>query len=408
MDPQLTDYISHPEPAVIRPSSARVNLQFDDANETADNVPLIAPRGKYLRDKLRQYAGCISLFLWILGNILCIIWGYFYQKISIFPLSEENINIQKSTFGAAIFNLLYQYWTVIVAGFNLCMFWISVGPVITTRPATDQQGTAVPGNAQATPAQPPFPSLTDFRPKWRRWTVIRLGRMVLAGSIALTLGIIFTGLMGYPGWWIFPSQAIWQRKAWQDEVCQGWDYKITFDGIDFTQLGMETAEGEGQFYLSNATIVPSTGGLPIGMTLEHPGSYISLITISDNNENSTIEFNFTSSSYNSTFNTTPQYFRDGYYNLAFPDLKMKNQPYSNIAWSPLCEAPQVSIIDGDQKEVFRTILSNFDDCTQMRACGNGPFDRLSVVTGFVLTEMEKSGLCCTNPERSVISVFLLM
>ena len=144
------------------------------------------------------------------------------------------------------------------------------------------------------------------------------------------------------------------------------------------------------------------------MTLEHPGPYISLININNNNENSTIEFNFTSSSYNSTFNSTPQYFVDLYYNLGFLDLQIKNRPYSNIAWGPLCAAPQVSIIDEDQKEVFRTILSNFDDCTQMRACGNGPFDRLSVVAGLVLTEMEKSGLCCTNPERSVISVFFLM
>ena len=216
--------------------------------------------------------------------------------------------------------------------------------------------------------------------------------------------ILASGLTAYPAWWFFPSQAIWQWDAWQDEICRGWNYKVTFDGIDFDQLGLETAEGEGQYYLSNASIVPSGGGF-IGMTLEHPAPYVSLITINQgNNNNSTIQFNFTSYSYNSSFNNESQIFDYSNNTLALPNLTLTSRSYSNIKWNPYCSAPQVSIVDADETEVFRTVLSNYDDCTQSRACGNGPFDSLSVAVGLVLTEMEKSGLCCTNPERSVLEL----
>jgi hypothetical protein len=390
MDSITAGRSAFPAPAAVHSSAdSTVTLV---PHETQDDTQLIPPTNTGERKHRRRLYIIIGLFvLWIVGNVTSVVWGHYTVKVSIFPLSEESRALNKHFTGKFFFYWLGGQWNTIFAGLNTVMLWVLFGPVVTTQAATDGQGVTQP-DVEATSQN----DVQAVHPRLTRRAIFRLARMFISLLLALVVVTIIFGAAAYPTWWRVPSTADWQRKAWDNEICLGWDYKISFDGVDFNHLGLETAENEGQRFLSNASIQGLSGGL-IEMSLQHPGSNISLVSINNDGHTSTIEFNFTSLNYSSFDSSTGSFSRGP--DLAFPELSLKSQYSDIIQWNPYCSAPRVSLVDSNNTEVLLTILSNYDDCTMMTACSNGPLERLLVPVGFILIEMEKSGLCCTNPER---------
>jgi hypothetical protein len=366
----------HPDNA----RTASLNLHAPDVE-----ISLVPPGHRTQRQrKIWLYEKLINFILWVTVNVTALIWGHYFVKISIFPLCPENRAIQKNSASSFFFSWLGGQWIAYICIINMLCIWKFLGPVITRRAgATDTQ----------TQDQQPAP-VAVIPPRSTRRDIMKIALMFVGLVLALAFMTVLYGIGGVPSWVIIPSYQLWARSAWEGEVCEGWDYKITFAGIHFDQLGMESEEGKGQEFLSNASLVSTSGALT-EITLQHPASNLFLITVVDHGDNSTILFNFTASQFwssidlsNGTVVRSP--------GLSFPDLSLRSQ-YSEIIWNPYCSAPQVSLVESNNSEILVTILSNPDDCTMLRACGRGPFDTLIVPVGLLLTEVEKAGLCCTNP-----------
>jgi hypothetical protein len=364
-----------PEPAVV------VGPDFE---MISDDVPLLPPANgseRRRRQKRRTILwGFIFLFGWIAGNVSAIVWTVYMVKPTIFPLSSESIAIHENGASWFFFYWLGWQWVGLWTIWNLVIIWAAAGPIVSRAPGNPRPEHELPRSAIGGPS--------------RRTTSSRIFgflKHIVFNILTLLIGTIICGAAGYLGWFGFPLQVDWQRHAWKNEICTGWDYTITFDGVKFDQLG---TSNDTQYLQSNATIAP-TFGSAINMTLQHPAPNISVIVIAENNTVNEVTFNFTSQNYSSTIDSSVGWYIRGD-TLEFPTLSLGDQ-YSGINWNPSCSAPQVSLIDANDKEVFRTVLSNYDDCTLLKACGNGPLDRLVVPVSFILTESEKSGLCCTNP-----------
>jgi len=61
--------------------------------------------------------------------------------------------------------------------------------------------------------------------------------------------------------------------------------------------------------------------------------------------------------------------------------------------------PSIALIYHNGNEIVRTEVTNYDDCTQLKVCATGQSRDLAIPLGAILIEMEKVGLCCTNPDR---------
>ena len=213
---------------------------------------------------------------------------------------------------------------------------------------------------------------------------------VLAVVIYVLIAAILTF---WPIWWIYPTQAIWQAKVWNGQTCQGWDYEITMNTINYQQLGVENSVGEQ--ILSNATLLNSSG-ISYFVDLQHPWSNISLITFHGNSERPslTVEYNFTSFWYASSENLSGPFNKSPV--LSFPNLKISSL-YPSNDWRRECYPPSTALVDSSNKQILRTEVVNYNDCTMMKVCGMNPLPQLAISLGAILIEMEKGGLCCTNP-----------
>ena len=344
----------------------------------------------------------IFFLLWLSLQASCAMWGYYYIYISIFPLSEASRKIAVSPTRESAFQYGFIIWTVILSTVNARLLFPWTGPISNHTPSgdenpwpsitdsesnipegipVDEQTSGNHGTEEQMPEEPRAPNFIET---------------VIAGVVLAIYMIIFLGIMfwiSWLTWWIYPAQAIWQRKIWQNEACKGWDYQITMKTISYQQAGLQEA-GEG--IRSNATFWSSTG--VSSMNLQHPAPNNSLVTFHDNDTESTftVQYNLTSFSYSSSTNLS------GAYNITpildFPDLSVSSL-YPHYPWTHLCSAPTVAMMDSDHKEIVRTTTVNYDDCTQLKICGRNDLGRLVIIVGAIFIEMEKAGLCCTNPYR---------
>jgi hypothetical protein len=345
-----------------------------------------------IRQQLEAIFGLVLLILlWVVLNVPVLVYGYYGVKTSIFPLCKENIAIQKNFFLRILYFVFGGSWFLILCSINMTLLLIFVWQLV------GEVGGRLPH---------PGPRFQAFRERIRikierlsKKDFVKVARVFLAVIIALVGFYLFYSVVGIPVWIWMASQAEWQRSAWNTETCSGWDYKITFDGVSFDQLRTEFKNyASGQEIPSNATIISSSGESTL-MTLEHLASNISVITISGPGDISTVQINFADWEYSSSYNSSSASFVNGS-DLVFPSLGMKSQYSDIIDWDPYCSTPQLCLVNSSNDVVFLTILQNYDDCTMMIACANGPFEDISIPIAFVLTELERSGLCCTSPFRS--------
>lgn len=334
------------------------------------------------------------LFLfWIGGNIAGVIWAYYTIKITIFPLSSESRAIARSTVGAAFFDMFQNYLIAIVTVWNLTWLWIFIGPIVTRKarppdtPAPYEEGTIRPDENQT--------RLATRLGTGRRRIKIFFRQVLILAVVAVSL-LVLHGITSYASWWMFPARVGWQRAVWNGDVCQGWDYEISFDTLNFQQLTVDGVRSE--FKLSNATWKSTSGGVSTLMDLQHPSPNISVTTIYGDNDTSsfTIQYNFTSLQYLTSGNVTGL-FNNEWQVLEFPNISLSSL-YRDYPWSHYCRSPSVVLIDANNTEVVRTGIENYDDCTMLKVCGRGDIESLAVPLGAIFIEMEKAGLCCTHPE----------
>jgi len=192
-----------------------------------------------------------------------------------------------------------------------------------------------------------------------------------------------------PFWWRNFAWGLWRRTLWRHADCQGWDFAVTMDTIDYQQFSSRDT-----VFLSKASI-SGTDGSNYTMNLEYPAPSLSRITVQADDGNSTqyvVEYNFPESRY--TSQNLSGRFTD-FPAPSFPDLSLYSRfPNYTREWG--CDAPGIALTDGHQ-ETVRTNVGNYDDCTMLHVCGRGSLDRLVVPLGIIMIEMEKSGLCCTSP-----------
>lgn len=300
---------------------------------------------------------CYPLFA-ILPSLLDILWQCSVQYVHLYPLSPFARTIRATSRNWWIFTVSENFFMILVVVYNtflVCSRWEWKLPI------------------------------SRVQVELRRLPLKTLGTRCIRGVV---LGMLLA-FITLPFWWRNFAWSLWRRKLWTDANCQGWDYLITMDTIEFRAFSSLQ-----QFTLSKASIQGVTG-LNYMMHLEHPTSTLSRIILQNDNGDSTpylVDYDSTKSSYSSpnmsgTFTDFPT--------LSFPDLSLASL-FPNYTWSWGCDPPGVVLADG-QEEVVRTTIGNYDDCTMLRVCGMGSVDRLVVPLGAILIEMEKSGLCCTSP-----------
>jgi hypothetical protein len=297
---------------------------------------------------------------------------------------------------------------------NLAFLWVLLGPVVTRKPRPPpSENTTAPQDIPAQGNEPQVAAATATAAANRPTTVAgirrkvsklsrRVGTFILASIIILVLN----GVSSFPSWWMIPLRAGWQRSVWNsDTICQGWDYEIIMDTVDFQQLTIDGNRSE--FMLSNATILSTSssgGGAAVPtvlMDLQHPSPYISVTTVHGDNGTSlfnfTIQYNFTEWKYYTSTNISGTFNDSSIF--SFPSLGLTGL-YPDIFWSPYCSSPRVSLVDVNHTEWIRTAIQSYDDCTQLKLCARGDIQQFAIPLGTIFIEMEKAGLCCTHPERS--------
>lgn len=357
-------------------STIRESVPLDTlSGETAhNNENRAASRGSSPRPantgwrwlRLRLIRIIISRSVFIFTNTSSLVWSFFYVYCNIFPLSviDRTVNAtQKTLF---IFEEFRYMWTgtCVCANYLYLYLW-------------GKSSLSGSDNAQPTlPAEPP----SDLA--WRPLTFI----------ITTIIYILYFALPSLPSWWYYPLQAGWQRAVWRHDPCLGWELSITMSTLHFNEIGVPGK-------LSSATLLNSNGSKFV-MELSHPASNISAISLYASSNSmaplSDVVFNFTTLTYTTSANLSGSFTNSPV--LSFPELSLRSQ-YPRIAWSFDCSAPRFSLIDSDNRVVLRTKARNYDDCAQLRACGSGNIEslRLTVPLSIMLIELEKAGLCCTNP-----------
>jgi hypothetical protein len=297
-------------------------------------------------------------------NASSLVWGFFYVYPLTFPLSAVDRTVIATEKTWATFNMFMNWWMGFCVAQNYLYLYLSVRSSLSTS-----------DNAQLTlPAEPP-PTHLSLRPL----TFINDAIIIL----------LYIALLGLPSWWYYPLQAGWQRAVWRD-ACLDWELSITMSTLHFNMVGVPGK-------LSSATLLHPNGSKFV-MELSHPASNISAISLYAGSNStppiSDMVFNFTTLTYTTSTNLSGSFTNSPF--LSFPELSLQSQ-YPRIAWSFTCFAPRFSLIDSDNRVVLRTKGRNYDDCAQLKACGSGDIETLAVPLSATLIELEKAGLCCTNP-----------
>jgi hypothetical protein len=206
------------------------------------------------------------------------------------------------------------------------------------------------------------------------------------------------------------AMQIWGRIAWNNELCLGWDYLITLHSISHPQLHWQGSEYK---ILSNATIL---GGNGTGFSLElnHPSIGVDMLSARwmDSNISGpygefrwslTQEvFNYSdyspaSANGSGSFITGATLPFSGNFTtgvtLSFGEMSVVYDFYDSVTWD---YGPAMRVVDSNGSDILRTKVTNYNDCTTLKACGNGDPDLLSVLTGILLGVLEPFALYCSN------------
>jgi hypothetical protein len=203
---------------------------------------------------------------------------------------------------------------------------------------------------------------------------------------------------------------IWGRIAWNNELCLGWDYLITLHSISHPQLHWQGSEYK---ILSNATIL---GGNGTGFSLElnHPSIGVDMLSVRwmDSNISGpygefrwslTQEvFNYSdyspaSANGSGSFITGATLPFSGNFTtgvtLSFGERSVVYDFSDTMSWD---YGPAMRVVDSNGSDILRTKVTNYDDCTTLKACGNGDPDILSVLAGLLLGVLEPFALYSSN------------
>ena len=303
---------------------------------------------------------CCPVFI-IVPSLVDIIWQCYVQYVQLYPLSPSARIIRATSQSWSMFVVSENFFMVLIVAYNTFLLW-----------STWER--RLPFSINRPPARDPG----------------RLGlKKLFAYTRYLVFLILFVVVITIPFWWRSFAWSIWRRTLWRNAHCQGWDFLVTMDTVDYRQFSSDDTVA-----LSKASIW-GIDGSNYTMELEHPASSRSIISVRGDDWSSTpyiVDYNLAELRYSSptlsgTFTDFPV--------PSFPDLSLYSR-FPNYTWNWECDAPGVVLTDGNQ-EVVRTTVGNYDDCTMLNVCGMGSFDRLVVPLGVILIEMEKSGLCCTSP-----------
>jgi hypothetical protein len=326
--------------------------------------------------RLRLLHAAIFVIRFFGPFLLDLIWECLFQYAQVYPLSALSRTLRSSSRGWDVFWVGERVWATFCVAYNTFLVW-SVADI-----AWRFMRKTVASASKLT---------SKYQSRALVWVHQLLSAVVYLISLILIVAFI-TGTI----WWRGSSLAIWRRTVWRNGYCEGWDYLMTINTLDYAQLLLD---GEQRQLRSNATLL-GVDGSEYTMQLEHPNFNISLITVHGNVSpvpDVSITYNFTSLTYFTSSNMSGDFTYSPF--LSFPDLSIHptfpNTPWACCQWQ--CTAPSVALTDSD-REIARTIISNYDDCRMLKVCGMGTIDSLGPPLGAILIEMERSGLCCTNPQ----------
>jgi hypothetical protein len=355
-----------------------MDLQLPSGADTSENnalerqTPLPSP--KPLRLRLLHAALFVIRFFG--PFLLDLIWECLFQFAQVYPLSPLSRTLRTSPRGWDIFWLGERVWATFCVAYNTFLVW-SVADI-----AWQFTRKTVASASKLT---------SKYQSRALLWV-----HQLLSAVVYLILLILIVAFITGTIWWRGSSLAIWRRTVWRDEFCEGWDYLMTTNTLDYAQLLLDGEQGRRR---SNATLL-GVDGSKYTMQLEHPNFNISLITVHSGGSavpDFTITYDFTALSYFTSSNMSGDFTYTPF--LSFPDLLIHptfpDTPWTCCQWQ--CTAPSVALTDAN-REIVRTIISNYDDCTMLKVCGLGTIDSLALPLGAILIEMERSGLCCTNPQ----------
>lgn len=316
---------------------------------------------------------CYPLFLAIriLGPSACdIFWQCYIQYIQLFPLSSSARFLRATPFRWTLFVVGENFLMVFCVGYNVFSFWSifqhKVPYLVGSREHTSPRS-------------------------FRKWL-----DTLVTSTCYLIGGVLLVVFVTVPFWWRGWAWGTWRRTAWNDEVCDGWEYTISMNTVDYREVMFRGTDDPAIF--SRATILGS-GGLQHSLTLKHTALNQSKVTVQPDtrlsiSETFFIEYNYTALSYSGP-NRSVGTFTD-FPILSFPDLSLTSAyPKYTRGWG--CDAPAAVMIDSDMQETVRTTVGNYDDCTMLKVCARGRLNRIAAPLGAILIELEKSGLCCTSP-----------
>jgi len=316
-----------------------------------------------------------NIFLVVIINVTSSVWSYYVIYATIYVLSPVARTVMASDAGWIAFYTLCRFWATTACITNLTA-WAKVAGPIRTR---------------YSPGSDNLPQRRTT-PRPQRRATARIVRGFAEAIFVTVVVLVFLVFTSWPGWWVWPAGVVMQRKAWANEHCREWDYEITFNTVRHDQLG--EADAFGYTIFSNATLL-SPNRSSLLMEVKHPPSNVSLITVSSNNTDFdfVVQYNFTELSYTESKDNVSGVFNwlpiPGFLNISLSSL------YPDYGWDYYCTAPRVVLMDANETEILRTSISN--GCTELKVCGMGPIERLAIPLGVVFIEMEKAGLCCTNP-----------
>ena len=361
-DHLLSDVASQPSSGGHSQSQSAIQQSVSLlSGETTHNEYRAASNPRPTQTSWRRRWLCHLSILFVY-NISSLVWGFFSVYSSIFPLSAVDRTVNATTLTSNIFNEFQTIWigACVLLNFLYSFLW------------------ARSSLSESDDVQLTLPAERPSNLAWRPFNFV----------IKVMTFILYFALLSIPSWWYRPLQAGWQRAVWRHEACLGWELSITMRTLHFNEIGVPGK-------LSSATLLDSNGS-EFAMALSHPASNISVISLyaGSNSTPSEVVFNFTTLTYATSTNLSGSFTNSPV--LSFPELSLRSQ-YPRIDWSFDCSAPRVSLIDSDNHVVLRTRAKNYDDCTQLRACGSGDIETLILPLSVTLIELENAGLCYTNP-----------
>lgn len=213
--------------------------------------------------------------------------------------------------------------------------------------------------------------------------------------------IVLPTLVIGPLWITFALRYAWQAIAWEN-VCADWDYTVLLDGVNWVDFLPH------QSNVGTATILATQGNFTI--QLLHDVQSIDIYTFNVSNSFnmtpafSSIIYNLTSLTYTianvtNFFNMTP--------NLSFPSLNVNiRDPSIPFIRTDQSYPPSADLIHRNGtavSKVLSTMMLDFPDCVEMKACGmqdrTGAFQ---IVLGVVMIEQFKASLYCTVPSNGTV------